>query len=202
MPYKNQNGYGVASLINYKLVDSQSLLLNGKRHYRGVAPYPVTPNVGDTWEELNISGLWVESWFWNGNYWLSTTVYSESLSFENALYVSAASPVFFEFPVDLTFDIFLKQFLVASIQDSTGTSTNYWEFTLNRTIPNNNYVTLATLNTIGTIGNRMASLSIAIAIHVNVTVTQLTTFKIIRTRRAGGSSIASAVKFEYYKARK
>lgn len=201
--YRHQDGQNLAELRNYKLVQGQLFKINSKNHYRGVAPYPVaTPNIGDTWEELGATGLWIESWFWNGSYWLSTNLYECRQFILSGNGTHGSFPNTCDFALNLNFNVYLQEFIVSVFQTTAGTATDYWEWTLNRTATPNSPVAIATLNSIGVLSSRMTVISMPLNFHIDVVATAMSTIKIIETRRAGNSAVLSTVKFAYRRARR
>lgn len=172
----------------------------GKRHYRGVAPYPYTPAKGDTWEELDNSDNWIESWFWNGNYWLSSQLYEFSAC--NTLSsVFSSTSLAFRYPVDSNYNIFIIQLLTRVILNGASTATNYWRFFVSYTTTLFT-VSIAEHNSILVPANSERLIVTGVNLHFDVLSLQILGLRIGETRTGGTVQRQSTTKVEYRKARR
>ncbi len=157
--FKHLDGQNLAELRNYKLVQGQLFNVNGKWHYRGVAPYPDTaPSKGDTWEELDVNNNWLGAWFWNGVYWLSVNLFEHALV--PIISGTGASNNNTSYPIDNDTHIFITSFSSTFYLTAASTATNYYQFTLRYYSPANVSTNLAQLTTIGASGNAWGRRSI------------------------------------------
>jgi hypothetical protein len=143
MGYKHEDGSAIAELRNYKFVAAQFFKQNGKNSYRGVAPYPVTPAIGDKWEELDATGLFLESWYWNGTYWLSERIYNW---FFDTIGNTAAAAV--NWPVNPATNIYLTDLITAVSTTVANSATNGWTWTLSRVTAANVATTITSNNSL------------------------------------------------------
>ncbi len=181
--YKHRDGQNLAELRNYKLVQGQLFNVNGKNHYRGVAPYPVSLLVGDTWEELDATGTWLGDWFYfGGNTWLSRQEYQFS-NISNSGAIGGAN-VPFDYPVDQRNEIFITRIGVFYILDNNSTATNYYQFTFSKLSVLGNTTTIGQFNTIGTPVNQWAYRSID---NIGIVGTDFTRFLSFRELRQAGT---------------
>jgi hypothetical protein len=105
----------------------KTLLDLGQGYYKGVAPYPFGPVIGDIWVELDSNNLVVERWFWNGNYWLSCQIFEE----EN--YVSGSTTINQNFLINYYQSNFYLVGIFSFYTVSTGQLSNrYWTRNLDR----------------------------------------------------------------------
>jgi hypothetical protein len=96
---------------------------------------PSSPSRGQTWRERDSNNDFVQDWFWNGTYWLSTreyiAVYNNGTATLSA--TSSANPV--SFAHTLPANIFVKDFTVSARVESASspggaidTASSYWTF--------------------------------------------------------------------------
>lgn len=122
------------------------ITVGGKKHTRS-ATVPTSPAVGDTWEELNGSGLIVADWFWNGTLWLRNGLPRVEASFAVA---TGTFPVLAIFRPQFGYNLYLETFTILGDVGTTNDLTNYHSVTLqNLTTINNGggAATIATLDT-------------------------------------------------------
>lgn len=197
--FKHLDGQNQAELKNYKLVQGQLFNVNGKNHYRGVAPYPVTPAVGNTWEELNATGLWVESWFWDGNYWLSCQKY-EINSYFNGITASTSNFPAIELRGDNPVNLFLLKFRVSPF--SSGLSaTAFWNFQLLRYSLTGSNNQLANLNNQSLANSNWHILETPLNLHLNVDSLNMRGINFNAQRQSTPGALSANFALYYRKAR-
>lgn len=199
--FKHLDGQNQAELRNYKLLQGQLFKINGKNHYRGVAPYPVTPAVGDTWEELDATGNWIQNWFWNGAYWLSQQVYQQSSTNPNLTTAGTGTGLLgYGFAVENSnFNLFILAMEAAIFTSNNSTSGSNWTWRLDR-ISTGSVTQLAVQTNQGQLGNTWASFVTPINVHINVGATQTVAMR-IRESPSGSANKAGTVGFKYRLAR-
>lgn len=192
----------VEQLSSSDSIDIASITYGGKRHYRGAAPYPFTPAIGDTWSELNAGGLWIEAWTWDGNYWRSilTYEYSFSVTGSNNFSISSFDPAF---PLNPGSNILLLNFVLSGVQNTGASATNRWIFTLQRISPPGAVTFIASFDTFTPtvfIGNSWNTVVYPINTLIDVPATSAKTLRVIESRTGTLSKIFSYT-IEYQKVR-
>lgn len=200
--YRHQDGQNLAELRNYKLVQGQLFKINGKNHYRGAAPYPVAlPNVGDTWEELDVTGLWIEEWFWNGTYWLSNKLsqYNSYISITNPY---SANPYYWDFSLAANTNIYLKRVVMSVLMSTPGSATNKWTWNLSRRAINDSNTAIVTFENQNPNANTWAQILTPVNQHINVAATQAAVIRLTEVRTGTNSNVkTNTFRIEYHKAR-
>lgn len=99
----------------------------GYEHPPSAVP-PTQPNKSDRWTEITDEKDWIESWFWNGTYWLSKQEYQH---FTNGSANFSSN----NFRFANNYNLLVKKFRIISRMDgdlSPGgqldSNTNYWDF--------------------------------------------------------------------------
>lgn len=198
--YRHQDGQNLAELRNYKLVQGQLFKINGKNHYRGVAPYPVIPNIGDTWEELDAAfSLWANAWFWNGNYWLSQQVFSH---FYTNPTVSNAGSIVNTYPVDANYNLFVLSTIATLFSNINATSTANWSWSLRRLSLVGATATLSTSSTQGQASNTFKTYVTPINLFVETLVNQIYGIAISESSIGGSANRLGTISYQYRLARR
>lgn len=179
-----------------------SIILANKRHYRGAAPYPFTPVIGNTWEELSTGGLWIEAWTWDGNYWRSCQTYEYPFVVTSSINFSAAtySPIF---SLNPTCNILLLNFVLSGVQNSGASAANRWIFTLERISPPGVVTQIVSFDTFTPTpftGNSWNTVVYPIGTLISVPATSAKTLRVIESRTGTSSKIFSYT-IEYKKVR-
>ena len=200
--YRHQDGQNLAELRNYKLVQGQLFKINGKNHYRGAAPYPVaTPNIGDTWEELSAIGGWIQTWFWNGSYWLSQQTL-EKYQISGLINSGTGSGLSGHgFTVDFNFNLFVLNMQAAIFTPSATNTNNYWEWRLTRISGAGTSTTLALANNRFQTANTWKNYRTDINTHINLVLTQTTNLRVSESTIGGSVSKMGTIGYQYKLAR-
>lgn len=107
-------------------------------HTRSSIP-PINPNFGDTFEEVTSAGDWVQSWFWNGTYWLSLETKKFDANYQN---VSGSGTQEWFHALNNKWDIFITDFYLVVLTTNINDSTRYWKFELAKRPPGNNNLSI------------------------------------------------------------
>lgn len=144
---KHAEGYTVAELRNFKLVQSQLQIINGKTIYFGVAPFAfgAAPAKGDIWYEYDINNNFLEQWVWNSVLWLSVETYTMEFSPPTSALTNVANnPSFTAYTIR---NIYLLNVLITGVQSTLATATNNWILTLDRISQPNVATNITSVNT-------------------------------------------------------
>lgn len=113
-------------------VPKSNIDLGTKKHTRATTP-PTNPTVGDTWDELDASGILVMQWFWNGLNWLSVQPYEHRVETNNTL--TATSFAGSQFVFSGNYNLLIQRYRqicriegAISPGGATDSITNYWTF--------------------------------------------------------------------------
>ncbi|MGL4623251.1 MAG: hypothetical protein ACRCZS_30085 [Chroococcidiopsis sp.] len=179
-----------------------SIILASKRHYRGAAPYPYTPSIGDTWEELSATGLWIEAWFWNGTYWLSQQTFEKYQVNSNSINSgTGAGLAGYGFTVDFNFNLYVLNMQAAIYVSNATTSTNYWSWDLTRISSVSGSITLASADNRFQAGNTWKAYLTNINTHINLALTQTTNLRIREGATGGSATKMGTIGYQYKLAR-
>jgi hypothetical protein len=201
--FKNLDGQNLAELRNFKLVKGQLFNINGKNHYRGANPYPVTPNIGDTWEEFDISNNLIGQWVYQPFGWLSDQVFTWSRRQDAPLSGFSAIANNWEYAIDPRSNLFLKQAILSvKTNVSSGATTPRWDWIIERLNAPNTLTTIGTFGTSAGISG-LVETTLAIPINIGVITNGATAAKRIRVREAVTGSITklSSYELQYQKMR-
>lgn len=200
--YRHQDGQNLAELRNYKLVQGQLFKINSKNYYRGVAPHPIaTSNIGDTWEELGATGLWIQSWFWNGTYWLSQQTLEKYHISGLINSGTGAGLSGHGFTVNFNFNLFVLNMQAAIFTPSATNTTNYWEWRLTRISSSGGSTQLALANNQFQTANTWKNYQININTHINLALTQTTNLRVSESTIGGSVSKMGTIGYQYKLAR-
>jgi hypothetical protein len=204
---KHVDGQNLAELRNFKLVQGKLFEINGKNHYQGVTPYPVTPNAGDTWSELDASGKFVEDWIRNetGVLWLSKAKYQHDCSFDGlttTLRVHKDIPELNGFsnansPANLFFISLKADFF----QTANNSANSEWSISANRISSSNSVNTLATVSNATISANTWGTREAVMNFDVDPVATQMSVLRILVSRIGNPPAITGAAQITYRKSR-
>jgi hypothetical protein len=193
--YKNESGFNTANLLDYKTVSAQLIKINGRNYYLGQAPYPVTPSVGDIWEELNVGGYYIERWFWNGTYWLSANEYSEFVT----QFITNGNAIRMTCTKDITSNLFLLRVYALANVGSNNNATNYWTLQLSRVNFGQSQTLIGSaLSTQNLPASQYLPLTQNLNLHINVAATSFASF-ISTIARIGTAGNFSATHIIFYR---
>lgn len=182
----------------YILNQNPLTFFGARRHYRGAAPYPVTFFIGDTWEELDASGNWIETWFWNGFFWLSTQVcqYHQSTPTSS----NVASTYHYPLPVD-NYDLFLVSLYATLLVNVAATATVNWGWTIRFVSELSGATQIATANNVGQPANTWRNFKTALSSRQAFLSPSKVVLQLAETR-TGTISKQGGIGFEYRKCRR
>lgn len=151
---------GLASALESKLAQSVINLGTGRRHTR-TSSLPLVPTIGDSWDELDPNGGFLQSWFWSGTYWLSRQIYEFNWAGDTDSYTSAIN-------ILPTFNIFLLQQTISTYSSNNHTTSTYWSINLSRTNTYNSATNIYSINTNSDLGSQWNSRTNIINLHIDV----------------------------------
>lgn len=99
-----------------------------------------TPQLGDAYPETQANNT-IEDYLWNGSYWLSKATYEGRIS--NDITATMEIPL----TLDLSSNLFLKDFKVNYRIASTNTTARYWKFHLFRVANDNTWTWMSSIQT-------------------------------------------------------
>ena len=121
---------------------NESITFGTKRHYRGIAPNPNTPVIGDTWEELDGTGDLIENWYFNGTYWLTLQTFSEKITVN-----AATASTLFDYGIDQTTNLFILNLFTLIRTSAIQNGTNFWTWSVLRVNTANTATSIGTQST-------------------------------------------------------
>ncbi|MEN9870516.1 MAG: hypothetical protein RLZZ171_1504 [Cyanobacteriota bacterium] len=183
----------IASLDQMYLMDISTI------HKGSVAPTPPAP--GQTWVELDALNNYIESWVWNGTYWLSSTLYE----YHGGILVTnpyAANPYFWDFSLPANTNIYLKRVVMSVLMATPGSATNKWTWNLSRRAINDTNTVIATFENQNPNANTWAKIVTPVNQHINVAATQAAVIRLTEVRTGNNSNVkTNTFRIEYHKAR-
>lgn len=188
-------GSGIAQLPDSDRLQ-YDIDLGGNKHYRG-SVVPTNPNANDTWDEETSGGVWVRTWFWSGQYWLSNQEFWKDNSIVS---LGATSILYYDLPVDA--NVLVNSFKVSILLGATNTTANYWTFALSRVTGVSTSVAIgAAISTAAVSPNQWYTATISPAAHINIASSGSKAFRVDATRVGTPSNIAGGIEISYRLAR-
>lgn len=157
----------------------------------------IPPNlyIGRQWHEISSESVYLESWVWSGNYWLSLQTYSYQFTTASGNGVNTLV-----YPIDPGCNVFLLRSLATIYCNVLSTPTVNWTWTISRVNAAGIATNLATDNSNGLTVNTWSTFVTPINQHINVAQSGAVGLRIQDVRR-GNISKAGTIGFEYKKAR-
>lgn len=170
--------------------------LGGNKHYRGFT-VPTNPNINDTWDEETTAGVWVRTWFWSGQYWLSTQEFWKDSSIVT---LGATSVIYYDLPVDA--NVYVGNFKISMLLGATNTTSAYWTFALSRATGATSSVAIGSvLSTASAAANSWYNTFFAANTFINIATSGTKAFRVDVTKITTPSSIAGGIEVGYRLAR-
>jgi hypothetical protein len=157
----------------------------------------IPPNfyIGKVWHEISSAGLYLGSWIFQGNYWLSLQTYSHQFTTPSGNGVNTLV-----YPIDPASNVFLLRSLATINCNAVSTLTVNWAWTISRVNAAGIATNLVTRNSNGLTANTWSTFVTSINQHINVAAVDAVGLR-IQDVRSGTISKAGTIGFEYKKAR-
>ena len=134
----DENGNPIRKKGNQLIPFFTQVNLGENTHTRSVEP-PENPKIGDTWDELDNFKIYLNTWAWNGIFWVSTSYHQEVVLANNLFSSNFYANNQFSFANN--YNLLLKQIrIIGRIEGGTSpggepnSDDNYWNFRFNQMI--------------------------------------------------------------------
>ena len=171
---------------------------DGKFVYTGVAPYPKTlPLKGDRWIEFDSNDNLIETWVFQGSYWLSVQPYFGHANGDAG--VTLEIPLILEFTSN---NLFLNKIKTSYKVNGTISSLNYWKLHFFHVDNNDSLTRHNTIDSSTASGNVFNNSEFNLNSHVNVISSNTKCYMIQAEKIRLPANIRFSVLLSYQKARR
>lgn len=176
---------------------------SSRRVYEGVSPYPYIRNIGDRWIEYDSNSNYLESWFWDGTYWLST----EKLTYTQSLNANASTYNPFPFPqIDtstgiIATNIFFLNWKINAQLPSLSTTANFWRAIFENISNTGTFTTYFTENLDPVTANVPRNIIRNLNFHVDATSSNINQFRLGAIRTGSPPALIMSSLITYRRAR-
>lgn len=162
---------------------------------------PENPRLNQYWIEISSGGLFLNEWFWNGTYWLSSEVFAGI--YHQSLVISVTGVIAHIVFEDFGHNVWLLSNRVKMVLGTTNDSLNYWSFVFRRSNGTTHTTIPSTqISTITSAPNSHVRLVSNINSHVDVTDLKVVFFRSEAVKVGNPSNVTCWPSFDYRLARK